>query len=323
MNLNNLDMSFIGRLSSPSSCRFEKFKSSNSYIIDSSKQLQKFVYLKASNQIVVTDSKDKYVYFVNLNDKEATRSKKLDFSSGHISLYNQSHLFLADQSFKKFAFLSNKTDSALSSEPNGFRFLRGPLKDIHQFEFDSNSSSCIGYALDFTSNQIMAYDPSIEKITARNEINSIGSLKVCSQYVLVTAFNGTKDSIKSIRKISAQLDTNPKDKALKLDRESITNSIYILEKETLRIVRLIRLNNWVSLKGLAQDDDLNVITTAYELENEQIKASSFRFFILIDKYNSVLRQIRIQFIDLIYDIQFFDAKLVLCFKNGIQVMELE
>lgn len=323
MNMINLDLSFIGRLSSPISCKFEKFRSSNSYIIDTSKQLQKCIVLKTSNQIVVTDAKDKYVYFVNLNDKDANRSKKLEFTPWHISLFNESHIFLADQSFKKFAFLSNKNDSTQNKEQNGLKFVRGPLKEIYQFEFDTYSINGLGYGIDLSNNQVIVYDSSIEKITARNEINSIGSLKICSQNVLVSAFTGTKDSIKSIRKISTQLDIDTNIKSSKSDRDSITNSIYILEKETLRIVRLLKLDNWVSLKGLAQDDDLNVITTAYEIESDQIKASDFRFFILIDRNNCVLRKIRIQLTDFIYDIQFFDAKLIFCLKNGIQIMELE
>ena len=92
-------------------------------------------------------------------------------------------------------------------------------------------------------------------------------------------------------------------------------------------VHSINFNNWKQPSGLYLDNNSNIITTAYELDKNQI-ISKHRLVFIIDKNsNSIFKKIDAgDSVDREEEIKFFDNKMIFCFGfnyKSLKVIEFE
>jgi hypothetical protein len=101
-----------------------------------------------------------------------------------------------------------------------------------------------------------------------------------------------------------------------------TNCIFILDKFNYETVDKIMFDYWLQPFGLYLDKNINIITTAYEL-NENNEVSNDRFLYVISQTGDLLNKIMFEHTRGARDLIFFDDKMFRCYKKSIKMIEFE
>jgi hypothetical protein len=101
-----------------------------------------------------------------------------------------------------------------------------------------------------------------------------------------------------------------------------SNSLFILNKNTMDIVKKIKLDDWFDPCGLFIDQNFNIYTTAFELDHEKY-ISTYRLLYKFDPNGVLLTKTKLENIENFSDMIVFDRKLYFCYYDSLKCIEFE
>ena len=101
-----------------------------------------------------------------------------------------------------------------------------------------------------------------------------------------------------------------------------SNCIFVFDKSTYELINKIDLNNWLKPTGLYLDSFSNIVTTAFEIDNDGF-ISKNRFVYTIDQNGELLHKVETYGILRSYYIQFIDKKIVASYDQSLKFIEYD
>ena len=96
-----------------------------------------------------------------------------------------------------------------------------------------------------------------------------------------------------------------------------SNCIFILKKANYETVNEIKLNNWLQPFGLWLNKCKNIITTVYEIDENNI-ISKDRYLYSVNKKGVILNKIQFEHMRGTRDLIFFKNKMIRCYKSDLK-----
>jgi WD40 repeat protein len=269
------------------------------------KELRRISFLKSQNSLLVTDSRDGSLKLIDFRDGrliDTLRHVKIS-SPGCLDVNKKEHIFICDVS--NWAVLV-------------FELKEGSLSLIREFKL-SNVSFVSDIRINEEGNESLLYVSSImdNRISIWNSENGefVKSIKV--NHPSYMEFSGDRFYVVSYTICEEITETN---KFLRISEG--LNCIFEFDKATFDLIRKIEICNWLRPNGLYLDSQLNIVTTAFEIDDGGF-ISKNRFVYVIDQNGCLVHKIEIFGILRSYYIQFIEQKLVASFDKSIKFIQFD
>ena len=179
--------------------------------------------------------------------------------------------------------------------------------EVENIFIDLKSKDKRLYITDKDNNQITVWKSENGDYITTIKIDSPGHIEFNENSVFVTSIT----------------DVDGNEETRKLNKiESGSNCIFELNKSNYEIINKIAFDNWIQPWGLCLDENSNIITTAFQLNENQI-ISEERYLYIIDRNKSILSKIDLgDWREVAYDMKYFDNKIVICFAKHLRIIEL-
>lgn len=103
--------------------------------------------------------------------------------------------------------------------------------------------------------------------------------------------------------------------------ESTANSIFVLSKQSLLLLRKLEFSNWLSPQGLHVDNCGFIWTTAFKIGKNE-KRSQYRYLFVINKNGVIIAEINLDSIQRCSGFTVIDNKLFIQWSKEIEIVEL-
>lgn len=262
----------------------------------------RMVYLKNKNKILVTDGHDNSLKIVDL-DGQISDSKKIDKHLSYpaaICLSNKEEIFVS--SWKK------KGIYVFDSELNYIR--RFGKKQILFVDFmKCDCANSFLYSTNFDQNSVTKYDYDSEELVKQTKIDAPIEIEILNDQLFICSLTKYEENFnnKTLKRIT-----------------SGSNCIFVLNKNSLEIIKKFSFENWLKPSGLQFDSNENILTLAYRLNNQIIDDS--RSLFLLDKNGNYLKETYLNDVQLIIDMLLVNNRLFILYEeqrglNFIKIIE--
>jgi hypothetical protein len=162
------------------------------------------------------------------------------------------------------------------------------------------------YVTDFENNQISSWNSESGKYISQYKIDSPGQIQINNDKLIIISEN--------------DYEHNKSTGRLRITKGS--NSLFILNKNSMDIVKKIKLDDWFDPCGLFIDQNSNILTTAFELDHEKY-ISTHRLLYKFDASGNFLSKTKLDHIENFSDMVAFDRKLYFCYYDTLKCIEFE
>lgn len=98
------------------------------------------------------------------------------------------------------------------------------------------------------------------------------------------------------------------------------NCILVYDRFSMDTIGLIKIENWLEPRGLFFDENKNICTTAFEID-ESLNVSSSRSIYVFHQDMYLVNKIEIKTLKKFNDLMYFNRKLWILLKNSIRLVE--
>lgn len=156
------------------------------------------------------------------------------------------------------------------------------------------------YVSDYEANSIYSFNENSGALELECQTDSPMHIKSSNNRLFVISFTKFERDENKLRAIT-----------------SGSNCIFEIDKKTLKTIKSIVIDNWLSPQGLLLDDSQNILTTALLIDpQESNRISEFRYLFLINPLGYCLKTFELNIAN-ISDFVFVEKRFVTCFKNEI------
>ena len=211
-------------------------------------------------------------------------------------------------------------DSGNNGDKQHLIVLNSTFNFIKNFERDTKQAISMDLAIDRLNNNLLYLTSTLHdrvsiwsvasdeylndfKIDRPNDIELVGEFLYITSKTYYDSFYTTSNTLFKITEGS--------------------NCIFIVNKTSHEITRTIRFVDWLAPEGLYIDQNLNMITTAYHLDND-FTISQSRYLYLINSSGDTYKKIYLETIKEFYDMIVVDNKVIFNVgENNMVFVELE
>ena len=179
-----------------------------------------------------------------------------------------------------------------------FQLLRKILNESCEYIISDAENPSYAYTSSYVTNKL--------KIINMQNFEIIKEIEIDSPFHMMLKLN--KLYVISATHLDFEEDDN-----LKIFKKvkSGGNCIFVVNKMNLEIIKVIKLENWMSPLSIFVDDNENLITTALKLNNKT-ELSCFRYLIIINFCGEVIHEIYLDGIENFLDAISIGKNLIFC-----------
>ncbi len=265
-NNSDIDKDFLGKFVNPL-VPFKRVKSYQDVYIEHNEILG-MIHLKSSNKIAINDCLQIKLFDISFNHLQT-----LNNFDTHGCLCSDNNDRILIENFPKGKIFIFDSNLNYVSE---FPHLESHEPSAMQIDVDSTPN--ILYASYSSQNQISAYN--IETGNCENciGIDSPRELGISQEHIYALSLTGYDKK-----------RNNGGFKKLKFG----SNCIFLLHKADLRVIKKIEIPNWLCPNGLVLDKYSNLITTAFQVNNNSF-VSNNRYIFVFDSSGQLLHKNEIE-----------------------------
>lgn len=291
---------------------YKEFKTPIS-VIKSSKSIE----LQATNLLRMVLSKDKTCLFIT--DEMQSSIHISDLDGNFIDSINPEGLLnqpigICLNSYKNNdeIFVGDYYEHEIFVFDSNFKYIRKfgdeNLKNPQYLYCDTHANSGILYVSDFQNNNITVWSIDDGSYIDIIELQEPFEIKFTTDMLFVSS------------PCSFDIDETIKNKVTR--RTSGEDCIYVIDKFSFSIQNRIKLDNWLTVRILHIDSDLNLYITAYEIDENQIKSES-KYLFTIDCNDQLVNKCLINDLQSYGDALLFETNLIICSKKCIKLIKYE
>ena len=251
-------------------------------------QTCQMLFLNESNEILLPD-------YVN------STLKLFDLSGDIIKIIHVQGLHyprtICRNNNNKQIIVSNFDNIIILNE--NFRLQRKILNDICDYMIlDSVKSQDFLYCTNNASNKLKLFNMNSYEKIKEIEIDSPLHMAVNFNKIYVTSltfFEYDEENLKQFKRV-----------------KSGSNCIFVLNKKSLKVLKVFKFDNWLCPHGLFVDENKILITTAFKLNLKNKEVSNFRYFILVNRHGEIIHEILLNDIQNFVDAILVEKKLIFC-----------
>jgi hypothetical protein len=101
-----------------------------------------------------------------------------------------------------------------------------------------------------------------------------------------------------------------------------SNCIFIISKSNYSILNAIRIDEWIDPRGLYVDDNLNILTTAFKLD-EQNNRSDWRHLFVMNERKSCYTSFLLTGLEVLSDMLMIENRLYFCISDLVEIITLK
>lgn len=252
-------------------------------------------HLKNTNQIAVTDWEDYSLKIFDLNGQLFKRIDLVQIFTGpgpRVICSNNNHIYLATNG-PGISFFDEK-----------FNYIGKTALEVYllcPFYLLFDDSSQDFYISDDSHELVLKWNVLNKTSFQSKKLSKPNFMRCIQNYLFVTS--GT------------DWDTD-KEIVTQYDIFEGLNCIYVLDKNNLDILNEIKRDDWLGPNGLEVDSNKNLLTTAFELNNEK-RVSQNRFLFVLNIDGECLNKVKLGFDNLmwIHDMFLLETKLFILSKG--------
>ncbi len=295
----DLDEKIIGNLVEKYAFKYEKIKFIKSTKIPNAKFMSSISFSNADNQLLITDNEENSLKLVDLNGKFVKeQALKTGIKPTTICTnLNGNLIYIADIKRKKVVVY--KTANFEFVTEFGDNNIKKP--DSMIIDHETN----LLYITEFDNNYVSVWNLNKNKYHTQFKIDSPAQIQVIDDKLYVIS-ESDYEQVKTTGRIRITKGSN---------------SIFIIDKSTNQIEQKIKLDDWFDPCGLFVDGNQNILTTAYELDNDKY-VSQKRFLYIFDRAYKLIKKLPLE-IDYFTDMLLVDRKIFICSYDNLKVIEFE
>lgn len=270
--------------------------------------------IETEDEVLATDEEENSLILVNVNEHNFKKFVLYDTNRGlpiqkaqNLCINSLNQIYLHSHATNAMYMLDSQFNLIMSQQLNQNEF-GGYINCIAN---DSDYPYDI-YIIDRYFNKLILYN-----IHTNLKLNEINLQRPCNialykEHVFVTSLTDYDYAEYSLRKLKHTTKG--------------CNSIYVIHKRNFSIVRMIKFSNWLQPLGLFIDNDGNIWTLAFKLD-ENFCRSKFRYLFIINVYDEIIKEIYIKHITEFYDFTVVNKDtLVFCFgfrSKGLMMIKID
>jgi hypothetical protein len=275
----------------------------------SSRDLTRIAFNKNTNQLLITDSKEKSIKKINLigdleqtikpmslNESilEAPYSICINFLN-EICIYdwNMNSILIFDEIFN------------LQAQIDLNKYIQHG-KVMNYMVFDTLNPYIL-YFTNTSGNKVQSIDIKTTKLLNEVQLDSPFDVKIDNEYLYVTS--STSFGQDSMRKKIGKIING-------------SNCIFILNKGTFELVKTIRHQNWVKPKGIHVDFNGFIWTTAFKTDELNDCISDFLYLFILNFNGEILNSICLN-LKVFSDFFVIERKIFFCAANCLRLVKLD
>lgn len=258
-------------------------------------------YLRSKRKIAISDYLDKSI-------------KLLDSNGTYLSTFNQPGLMHKPWSIcsnsRSEIFLHDWEKKEIIKFDSNMKCL-GHLGDrkilnVSYMAIDNDNESVL-YISHYIDNKITIWNLIDSKLVHSIDIDSPEYMQINRNKIYVTSHCDAEyvDEKKELKQI-----------------KNGSNCIFIINKNSYAVVCTIRLDDWVELRGLYIDENSNIITTAFKLDEKKIR-SDFRYLYTLNERKNIYSTIYLNNIEVLSDMLVLGNKFFFCISDIIDMVVLK
>lgn len=294
-----LDEKFAGKLVEKHAFKYENVKFIKSIKIPHAKFMSNMAFSNIDNQILITDNDESILRSIDLKGKHLksyglnTGSKPSTFCMN----LNGDLVYVADMERKKIEIYKQPNFEYITE------FGDSNIKKPDSMRIDNETN--LLYITEYDSNYVSVWCLETHKYRTQIKIDSPAQIQIMEDKILVIS-ESDFEHVKTTGRIRITKGSN---------------SIFVINKQTNEVEHKIKLDDWFDPCGLCVDSNLNIITTAFELDNDKY-VSQKRFLYIFDRNLKLIKKFPID-IDYFTDMLLSDRKIFICSYDNLRIVEFE
>lgn len=279
---------------------FDSIKSSKSFHVPS-KSLFTMVFLKTKRKIVITDYMDKSLKVLDINgcfQEKISQAGCLE-KPWAISSNSRNDIFITDYE-----------DMGIVKLDSSFKFIRKigekVIRNACYMATDPDNEDIV-YLTHYIENRVTIWNVLENKFINSFGIDTPEFIQIKRNRIFLTSRTEVEyiEGRKEFRRIIEG-----------------SNCIFVLSKSNYSLLHAIRIEDWIDPRGLHVDDNLNILTTAFKLD-ENNNRSDWRHLFVINERKSSYTSICLSGLEVLSDMLMIENKLYFCISDIIEIITLK
>jgi hypothetical protein len=294
-----LDDKIAGKLIEKHAFKYETVKFIKSVKIPHAKFMSNLALSNIDNQILITDNDESILRSIDLKGKHLktyglnTGSKPSTFCTNA----NGDFVYVANIERKKIEVYKNPNFEYVTE------FGDSNIKKPDSMNIDHETN--LLYISEYDSNYVSVWSLDDQKYQTQIKIDSPAQIQIVDDKLFVIS-ESDFEHMKTTGRIRITKGSN---------------SIFIINKLTNEIENKIKLDDWFDPCGLCVDNNQNILTTAFELDNDKY-VSQKRFLYIFDRYFKQIKKFPLDF-DYFTDMLLNDRKIFFCTYDNLRIVEFD
>ena len=259
---------------------YEGVKSSKSFHVPS-KSLFTMVFQKTRRKIVISDYMDKSLKIIDVNGNFQEKISQIGYLEKPWAISSNS---------KNEIFVTDYEEKGIIKLDANFKFSRKigdkTIRNACYMALDPDNED-IMYLTHYIENRVSVWNISDNKYINSFGIDTPEYIQIKRNKIFLTSRTEVEyiEGRKEFRRITEGIFKLKFKKNLYSEFLYIgSNCIFVLSKSNYSILNAIRIDEWIDPRGLYVDDNLNILTTAFKLDDENNR-SDWRYLFIINERN--------------------------------------
>ena len=255
------------------------------------------VHLKRENKVISCDFNGAALYILNMNNEKIEKFEHyLITEPSGLAVGRNDELFVSECLLNNILVFDSNMNF-LKQFP-----IQEKLREALKMQIDLIDKKNLLYISHKNHNKITVWNSQRGNLVNSIKLDAPSSMEFNDEFLYVVSYTEW-DSVNNFGKL--------------INIRSGSNCIFVLKKSNYEMVNKIKLDNWLQPFGLFLNKCSNIITTVYEMDDNNM-ISSDRFLYSIDQNGILLHKIQFEHMRGTRDLIFFKNKMIRCYKSELK-----